>query len=74
MSFKKPTSKIDDFISSAPDGHGEPVATTQAPSKQITLRVPDQLLSKIDETAKSRGISRASFFKLAATKLIDELE
>lgn len=62
---------IDTFVNAAPDG-GRLQLTEVEEMTQITLRISKPDLATIDQAAKVRRISRASFIRQAVFKTISE--
>ena len=77
---RRPASRsADDFINSAPDAAATPspsptVKTHRLTGKQvsISLALPPDLLSKVDEAARTLSISRAAFMKQAISRAVVE--
>ena len=82
----QPIKSADDFILGAPDAKPEalPVATAtatatatakmvlQGKQPQISLAMPPELLTRVDETARKLSLTRAGFIKLALSRLIEQ--
>lgn len=74
MPIKKPVSKVDQFISGAPDA--APLAEVPDPKKkirkgvmrgnkeQISLTFQPEIITKIDEAASELGISRSAWISM----------
>lgn len=77
---KRPVSNradIDKFISGAGDKAAAKPAKKPAPEKEpkrepVLIRVPPDLLQRIDEAAKQRGVSRAAWLVSVASRALDE--
>jgi len=75
---RRPASQsADAFINSAPDAAApKPSPATVKAHKltgkqvAITLALPPELLTKVDETARTLNISRAAFMKQALTRAV----
>ena len=62
-----PNSQVqeDAFISSATDGSTKTKGMDKGNKKQISMTFPPELLARIDEVSKTRGVSRAGLVNLA---------
>lgn len=63
--------KLDKFVSEAPDARGKSERETK---QAISLTVFPSLIKAVDKAAAKRGISRAAFFSMAASRMIDDEE
>lgn len=72
---KKPEghrAEIDKFIAGAsdrPTTQGKPENERRTP---FLIRMPPDLLVKIDAAAKQRGLSRSAWFAMVATRALDD--
>lgn len=76
---KKPSSNradIDKFIAGAGDKTAERApkkAVTKEPKREpVLIRIPPDLLERIDDAAKKRGVSRAAWIVSVASRALDE--
>jgi hypothetical protein len=80
---KRPVSNradIDKFISGAGDKAVDPagappkkaVPTKEPKREPVLIRIPPDLLDRIDEAAAKRGISRAAWLVSVASRALDE--
>lgn len=60
-------SQADDFIS----GAGKPDDGEESGRKPIVVRVPGDILERIDKAAKKKGISRSSFIVSSMADLLN---
>lgn len=75
-----PVKSADDFILGAPDGKPDTLPVTPASAKrvlqgkqaQISLAMPPELLTRVDETARKLSLTRAGFIKLALSRLVEQ--
>lgn len=63
--------KLDRFVAEAPDARGKPDRETK---QAISLTVFPSLIKAVDRAAAKRGISRAAFFSMAASRMIEDEE
>lgn len=74
---KKPTPASESpdmarFIQQAPDGHAAPAESAKgAKMTQISLKLDEADLARIDKAAEGRRISRAAFIRQAVFQQID---
>lgn len=64
-------SAVQSFIAGAPDA--QPAKKEELPEetqKQISLKLPIDLLAKIDASARELNLSRASFIKMEMTRAV----
>lgn len=64
---------VQSFISGAPDA--QPAKKDELPDelqKQISLKLPLDLLAKIDAAARALNLSRASWIKMQATRALNK--
>lgn len=66
---KRPAETMDSFIKKAPDA-AAPAATDD--QKQISLKMSNELLDKVDAAAKALNISRAGFIKMCLSNAVKE--
>lgn len=68
------TDMVQSFIAGAPDAQhvkiDEPTAKDDEHQKQISLKLPLDLLAKIDAAARDLNLSRASFIKMQMTRAV----
>lgn len=76
---KKPSSNrsdIDKFISGAGEATAAPKKEKrekeQVKREPVLIRIPPDLLQRIDEAAKARGVSRAAWIVSVASRALDE--
>lgn len=68
MTIKSKPEKLAAYIAKAPDAGAEkPTADQQI---QITVKMPAELLSRIDAAAKDLSLSRAGFIKMSLTNTL----
>lgn len=75
---RRPASiSAEDFINSAPDSSATQSASATAKTYRLTgkqvaisLALPPDLLSKVDEAARTLSISRAAFMKQAISRAV----
>jgi hypothetical protein len=66
-----PTATAQSFIAGAPDAKpAEAVSGKKVEQKPISLKMPTDLLAKIDAAAKAVSLSRASFIKMHMTAIV----
>ena len=70
----------EDFIQGAPDA-GDQLAELPASSgvmqgrqRQVSLALPPELLTRVDEMARKLSLTRAGFMKLALTRAVEAEE
>ena len=66
---KRPAETMDSFIKKAPDAAA--LATTDD-QKQISFKMSNELLDKVDAAAKALNISRAGFIKMCLSNAVKE--
>lgn len=69
MSLIKAPKATAEFISGAPDSLAKKVMDEQ---HQIGLRLPLDLLAKVDAAAKKMGLTRAGFIKMTLTSALEK--
>lgn len=67
MTIKSKPEKLAAYIAKAPDAGAEKAVTDQI---QITVKMPAELLSRIDAAAKDLSLSRAGFIKMSLTNTL----
>jgi hypothetical protein len=67
---KRPAETMDSFIKKAPDAAAPDTAADD--QKQISLKMPSELLDKVDTAAKALSISRAAFIKMCLSNAVKE--
>ena len=67
---------VQSFIAGAPDAQPvkpeEPMVKDEEHQKQISLKLPIDLLAKIDAAAGELNLSRASFIKMQMTRAVSK--
>ena len=58
------------FIAGAPDAQPAKQVLPDENQKQISLKLPTELLAKIDAAARDLNLSRASWIKMQATRAL----
>jgi hypothetical protein len=69
MALIKAPKASEEFIGGAPDGIAKKATDEQ---HQIGLRLPLDLLAKVDAAAKRLGLTRAGFIKMTLTNALDK--
>lgn len=67
---KRPAETMESFIKKAPDAAAPDTATDD--QKQISLKMTQELLDKVDAAAKALNISRAGFIKMCLSNAVKE--
>jgi hypothetical protein len=62
---------LDKFVEEAPEARGK---SAKENKQAISLTVFPSLIKAVDKAAAKRGISRAAFFSMAASRMIDDEE
>lgn len=68
MAVTKPPKAAADFISGAPDSLAK---ATNDGQHQVGLRLPLDLLAKVDAAAKKLNLTRAGFIKMTLTNAVE---
>lgn len=64
---KRPAETVESFIKKAPDAAAPATTDDQ---KQISLKMTQELLDKVDAAAKALNISRAGFIKMCLSNAV----
>ena len=67
---KRPSETVDSFIKKAPDAAAPVTSAATDDQKQISLKMPNDLLDKVDAAAKALNISRAGFIKMCLSNAV----
>lgn len=65
-------SAIDRFIGGAPDAKPEKKGLQRGKREQISHTIPPELLAKLDEVAKAKGLTRAGLINLAISEYCEK--
>lgn len=65
------TDRAEKFIAGAPDSDVKPKGIQKGNKQQISVTIAPDLLIKLDEVSKKRGVSRAGFINLAVYHYLD---
>lgn len=69
---KRPAEAASDFIKKAPDAAAPAVSASTDDQKQISLKMTQELLDKVDAAAKALNISRAGFIKMCLSNAVKD--
>ena len=67
---KRPAETVESFIKKAPDAAAPAMNAATDDQKQISLKMSNELLDKVDAAAKALNISRAGFIKMCLSNAI----
>ena len=71
MSIVKKRKTEEDFIGGAPDATAKPKGVMKGRKRQISLTLAPELLERVDEMARSLGVSRAAYITLAIRQAVE---
>ncbi len=69
---KRPVETAESFIKKAPDAAAPATSAATDDQKQISLKMTQELLDKVDAAAKALNISRAGFIKMCLSNAVKE--